>query len=222
MKPRVRNTRDILPEIRSIHLAIKRDIEVRLASFRDLWLRGSGEELLCELVFCLLTPQSRARQCEKALRLLVERDLVFNGSFDDLSATLNIVRFRNTKAANIIRLRQQMVLNGDIILRRELEARNSAMQMREWLAGSVRGMGFKEASHFLRNIGLGDELAILDRHILKNLALMGVIPDIPSSLTPKRYLEMESLMRAFARRTRIPMAHLDFVLWYRETGDIFK
>ena len=132
------------------------------------------------------------------------------------------MRFRNTKAANIVQLRQRMVRNGDIILRRELEARDNAMQMREWLAENVRGMGFKEASHYLRNIGLGDELAILDRHILKNLALMGVIPDIPSALTPKRYLETESLMRAFARRTRIPMAHLDFVLWYRETGDIFK
>jgi len=222
VKPRARNTHGILPEIRSIHLAIKSDIEARLASFRELWLHGSGEELLCELVFCLLTPQSRARQCEKALGLLVERDLIINGSFDDLSATLNIVRFRNTKAANIIQLRQQMLYNGGIILRRELEARNSAMQMREWLAGSVHGMGLKEASHYLRNIGLGDDLAILDRHILKNLALLGVIPDVPSTQTPKRYLETESLMRAFARRTRIPMAHLDFVLWYRETGDIFK
>lgn len=222
MKPRVRNTHDILPEIRSIHLAIKSDIYERLASFRNLWLRGSGEELFCELVFCLLTPQSRARQCEKALRLLVERDLVFNGGFDELSATLNIVRFRNTKAANILLLRNKMIHKSKIILRGELEAQGDTVRMREWLAGSVRGMGFKEASHYLRNIGIGDDLAILDRHILKNLALLGVIPDIPSTLTPKRYLETESLMRAFARRTRIPMAHLDFVLWYRETGDIFK
>ena len=29
-------------------------------------------------------------------------------------------------------------------------------------------MSYKEASHFLRNIGFGENIAILDRHILKN------------------------------------------------------
>jgi len=86
----------------------------------------------------------------------------------------------------------------------------------------VKGIGLKEASHFLRNIGLGGDIAILDRHILKNLARLGVIQSVPPTLTSRRYLEIESSMKEFARSTGIPMDHLDFVLWYRETEDIFK
>ena len=87
---------------------------------------------------------------------------------------------------------------------------------------NVKGMGMKEASHFLRNIGFGGELAILDRHILKNLVAVGVIPEIPKSLSPKKYLAIESAMLEFSRSMGIPMDHLDIVLWYKEAGAIFK
>ncbi|MDM7912425.1 MAG: DNA lyase, partial [Methanotrichaceae archaeon] len=82
--------------------------------------------------------------------------------------------------------------------------------------------GYKEASHFLRNIGLGGDLAILDRHILKNLALLGVIDGIPASPSKKMYLEIESKMIEFSRKAKIPMSHLDLLLWYKEAGEIFK
>jgi len=96
------------------------------------------------------------------------------------------------------------------------------LKAREWLVRNVKGMGMKEASHFLRNIGLGENLAILDRHILKNLKKLGTIDDIPSHLSISKYLEIEEKMREFSSRTNIPMSHLDLVLWCRETGEIFK
>jgi len=65
---------------------------------------------------------------------------------------------------------------------------NENKDMREWLIRSIRGIGYKEASHFLRNIGLGENLAILDRHILKNLKFFGVIEEIPASLPKKNIL----------------------------------
>jgi len=40
--------------------------------------------------------------------------------------------------------------------------------MPEWLVKNLTGLGYKEAGHFLRNIGSG-KIAILDRHILRNL-----------------------------------------------------
>jgi N-glycosylase/DNA lyase len=94
--------------------------------------------------------------------------------------------------------------------------------MREWLAETVRGMGYKEASHFLRNIGQGSEIAILDRHILRNLIRLGIIEGIPEGLVRKQYLQIEDRMRILARKIGIPLHHLDLVLWYRETGEIFK
>ena len=83
-------------------------------------------------------------------------------------------------------------------------------------------MGYKEASHFLRNIGFGDDIAILDRHILKHLVGNKVIPEVPKSLTGKKYLEIEQKMKEFANSTGIPFGHLDLVWWSEETGEIFK
>jgi N-glycosylase/DNA lyase len=93
---------------------------------------------------------------------------------------------------------------------------------REWLVANINGMSYKEASHFLRNIGMGQDLAILDRHILKNLVRLGVIQEIPSSISPRKYLDIEEKMRRFCTREKIPMDHLDMLLWCRETGEIFK
>ena len=87
---------------------------------------------------------------------------------------------------------------------------------------NVKGMGFKEASHFMRNIGIGNELAILDRHILKNMKLLGVIDEIPESITENVYLMLEKKLSEFSKSSRIPMEHLDFVLWYKEAGEVFK
>lgn len=87
---------------------------------------------------------------------------------------------------------------------------------------NVKGIGYKEASHFLRNIGYEENFAILDRHIVKNLRLMGVIEEIPDSLSKRRYFDIEKRMREFSRAIEIPMSHLDFTLWYKETGEILK
>ena len=83
-------------------------------------------------------------------------------------------------------------------------------------------MGYKEASHFLRNIGFADYLAILDRHILKNLKIFGIIEEIPKSLSKKKYLEIEEKMRNLANEVNIPLSHLDLLFWSKETGEIFK
>ncbi len=83
-------------------------------------------------------------------------------------------------------------------------------------------MGYKESSHFLRNIGFGDDIAILDRHILKNLVKYGVIKEIPKSLTDKKYLEIEQKMKKFSEEAEIPFSHLDLLWWSEETGEIFK
>ena len=84
------------------------------------------------------------------------------------------------------------------------------------------GIGYKEASHFLRNIGYGEDIAILDRHILKNLKLLNVISDIPASLSKKQYLLIEKKMKQFSKKINISLSHLDLLLWYREAGEVFK
>ncbi len=217
-----RYPRELLAELRAIHRAIRPDIERRLARFKTVWRDENDEALFCELIFCLFTPQSSAHRCWNAVELLKANDLVFRGSAAEIGRHINMVRFRNNKASYVVKARELFTAGGEMRIKSVLESIPDTLDRRRFLATNVKGMGWKEASHFLRNTGFGENLAILDRHVLKNLALLGVIPEIPRSLTPRRYLDIEEHMRTFAKQIRIPLAHLDFVLWYREAGDVFK
>lgn len=206
----------------ALHEKIRDAVAERLRSFEAIIEHGSSRELFMELVFCLLTPQSKARQSGRAVQHLLEQDCLFCGEYDDIRERLNIVRFHNKKAAYILEAREMFFGNNGMDLRGYITGFSSVPELRLDLAGRIKGIGLKEASHFLRNIGLGSGIAILDRHILKNLVRLGVIQSVPSTLTSRRYLAIESDMKVFSRESGIPMDHLDFVLWYRETEDIFK
>ncbi|MFN3910047.1 MAG: DNA lyase, partial [Candidatus Anstonellaceae archaeon] len=90
------------------------------------------------------------------------------------------------------------------------------------LVKEIDGLGLKEASHFLRNIGMMKNLAILDRHILKCLKYYGVIKEIPKTLTKKNYLEIEKRMIEFSKKIKIEPAKIDLLFWSEQTGYVFK
>ncbi|HPE63843.1 MAG TPA: N-glycosylase/DNA lyase [Methanothrix sp.] len=213
---------DKIDEILAFHRAQKEKIDARLADFRRIWSEGSDRDLFAELAFCILTPQSRARTCWPAVERLRGCDLLFAGSSDEILEKLSNVRFKERKASYIVAARNQFTRDGRLRVRSVLEGFESPFALREWLVENVMGLGYKEAGHFLRNVGLGEDLAILDRHILKNLVLLGVIDEVPASLTKRRYLEIERRMIEFSKKTGIPMGHLDLLLWSKETGEIFK
>jgi len=207
-------------EILSIYKKIKPEIEKRLDDFKKIWESGDNNDLFVELAFCLFTPQSSAKQCWRAVNLLLERDLLFDGHWEDIAAAINMVRFRNNKAKYLTEARSNFLCGNSI--KDCLCTCSSSIEKRDWLVKNVKGMGYKEASHFLRNIGLGQDLAILDRHILKNMLLLGVIESLPKTLSRKTYLELEERLRQYSTKIGIPLDHLDFVLWYREAGEVFK
>jgi N-glycosylase/DNA lyase len=49
-----------------------------------------------------------------------------------------------------------------------------------------------------------------------------VIKEIPGSLSKRRYFEIEKGMIEFSKAIQIPMSYLDMLMWYKETGEIFK
>ena len=118
--------------------------------------------------------------------------------------------------------RKFFTANNKIRIKEKLASFKNIFEARLWLVKNIKGIGYKEAGHFLRNIGIGKNLAILDRHILKNLKIYGVINELPKTLTTKTYLEIENQMQNFSTKIGIPMAHLDMLFWYKKTGGIFK
>jgi len=214
--------KEVIEEVLSIYSSIKDGIEARLNEFSEIWQNETDENLFSELAFCLLTPQSKAKMCWGSICTLKEKDVLLDGSEEEVLDCLYGVRFKYKKAKYIVEVRELFKVDGKITLRKEIEKYQSPYEIREWLVENVRGMGHKEASHFLRNIGKGKDLAILDRHILKNLVLIGVIEKIPDSIPPKKYIEIENIVREFSKEIEIPLDHLDIVLWYKETKEIFK
>ena len=206
-------------DLKKLWESIKDRIEARISEFDYMAAKAENVELFRELVFCLLTPQSKARQCAQACQRLFQQPHIFKEPSERIAEVIHDIRFKNNKAKYIKRAYEMF---QGIDLRKLITGFETIFDARNWFAENVKGFGYKEASHFLRNTGFGYELAILDRHILKNLHQYGVIDRVPVSLSKKRYLEIESKMQDFSRKVEIPMHHLDFVFWYKQTGDIFK
>jgi len=198
----------------------KKAIDERLEDFRGVW-SGGDKRIFSELCFCICTPQSKAVHCDAAVSRLAETGALFKGTLPQVRAGLKGVRFPNNKARYILECRRLFTKDGRIRIKDKIDPRN-VEAARRWLVRNVKGLGLKEASHFLRNIGLGSGLAILDVHIMRNMKRLGIIDEIPKCLTEKCYLAMEEKLRRFAGRVRIPMDALDLLFWSRETGMIFK
>lgn len=172
-----------------------------------------------ELAFCILTPQSSAKNAEQTIAEL-ERDKFLELGFDPtpyLRDPKHYIRFHNTKAKRLLAIRETFPELLPSLEDKFLPAE----QKREIVLAHVHGLGMKEASHFLRNIGVRG-LAILDRHILRHLARLRVIRSVPTSLTTKRYLEIEKRWKKYAQKVGIPLDELDLLFWSMETGEIRK
>ncbi len=139
--------------------------------------------------------------------------------------TASGVRFSDNKARFIVEARElfsqpsSLAGRGGLSIKARLPRDPRAA--RKYLAKNIKGLGLKEASHFLRNIGYRG-LAILDRHVLSTLREAGVIDQIPKSLTRKRYLEIERRFLEYAGRIGISPDALDLVMWSSKTGEVFK
>lgn len=197
-------------QLHALHHKHRTAIQQRLADFRALPER----EHFHELVFCLLTPASNAHQCWSAVQEL--KKLRRFTSFSIRGILRRHTRFHNQKTKAVVEAYQKWEY-----IREQLDT-SSRWKLRDWLAANVRGLGLKEASHFLRNIGKSNnELAILDRHILRNLHSLKIIDD-NRIRSPKHYREIEQHFLAFSKRVRIPADELDLLFWSKETGEMFK
>ena len=207
--------------LKSDYIKIRSDIDERLKEFERVWDEGD-ERLFRELCFCIFTPQSKAKVCWDTVKELDESDQLLSAEEQEITEEIKRVRFRFNKAGYLVEAREKFAEGDCVSLKEKIDSFSNGKEARGWIVDNVKGLGFKEASHFLRNIGKGDELAILDRHILKNLDEAGVIEEVPKTLTEKRYKDIEKKMKRFSKEIGIPMNHLDLLLWYRETGEIFK
>ncbi len=207
-------------EIMKLYEKIKPLIKEKLKEFKLLGASKNKRRIFEEMVFCLLTPQSKAKRAWKAVLSMKRDNILYKENSSEIKDYIKGVRFNERKSEFIILLKNMFFKSEEFFEKIIYEA--EILDLRNWLVEKVKGYGLKEASHFLRNIGKGEKLAILDRHILKNLVNFGVLTDIHKALSKNKYLEIEKKMRNFSEKINIPMDELDLVLWYKETGEVFK
>ncbi len=212
----------MIKELKKIYSGIKPVIVKRLQEFDRNYKKGNEKYVFGELAFCILTPQSKAKSCFKALTDLIENGILYNGTPEEIEPFIRNVRFLKRKSQYLVIAREQFTKKGSIKIKDFIESFSDVFELRQWIVDNVKGIGYKESGHFIRNIGKGQKVTILDRHILKNLLKYNVIDEIPKTLTKKNYLEIEKLMLEFSKKINIPADHLDLLFWYLEAGEVFK
>jgi N-glycosylase/DNA lyase len=189
-------------------------IDNRMSEFREKG-EGPGDEIFKELCFCILCANYNAERSIKIQEEIGEGFLILEKL--KLARRLRQLGYRypETRAKYIVEARQYKDS-----LKRTIESFKSETELREWLVGHVTGIGYKESSHFMRNIGYTD-VSIIDFHILDILERYELIKK-PKTLTKSRYLEIENILRGVAGSTGLNLGELDLYLWYMETGKVLK
>jgi len=211
--------KELFEEVRKLagDPAVRKVVKQRIREFRATRSEDSYRWFE-ELVFCILTAYSSAEVGLRCVKALKEKNHIFRGSRDMVRKTLEEAghRFALRRAEYIVLAR-----NGSRELKENVLRMGNAMAAREWLVKEFKGIGWKEGSHFLRNVGFLD-VAILDRHVLRVMSEHGLIEEEAKSLSKKKYLKHENILRKVSSELRMPLGELDLYLWYMKTKCVFK
>jgi N-glycosylase/DNA lyase len=214
--------KELIDELRRDYRAKRPEIIKRLAEFRKVYERGD-RAIFEELCYCILTAGSSAKMGMRTVTAL--KDILWSGSEKDLQqrAKAHCLRFWRLRPSYIVQTRKYLDDACGLELKRLIGSFDCRDTRRDFFAKNkgVKGLGHKESSHFLRNIGFSG-YAILDKHILNSLREMGVINGRLRPATRAGYLAIEKKLMRFAQEINIDMDHLDLLLWSRKTGEILK
>lgn len=188
------------------------------------------EELRKELVACILGSQVRHEMSVAAMRNLEFAGLLDDDRWatelgEDFSSRVYAVlagqwpdlpcrgryRFPKARADQVARARDEL---ARLPLEARLNSTQDTKQLRQQLVSDISGLGPKQASMFLRNIGRSYDLAILDTHVLRFLDMQEALPDTRVRLgTVAGYETVEGAVVNYADSLGYPAGYLDWAIW---------
>jgi N-glycosylase/DNA lyase len=113
---------------------------------------------------------------------------------------------------------QQLAKARDAIAERSLSERLFEIYdpkiLRQQLVKDISGLGPKQASMFLRNIGRSYDLAIIDTHVLRFMNVKNLLcrKNINIS-TVKAYERAERIVVNYAEELGYPVGYMDWAIW---------
>jgi len=211
-----------IESIKRTHRERRKEISERIDEFRSIWKSADDEKLWEEMVFCFFTGGCSAKMGMRAISAV--RPHLMNGDHEIImNALVGVHRYPRARSRYVVQSREFLLEHCNMEIRRRLDSFACPDEKRDWLVKEkgIKGLGYKEASHFLRNIGLSG-YAILDKHVLNCLAELKIIDDPKPPNTRSRYLTIESKLKQLASDLKIDFDEMDLVLWSMKTGEILK
>jgi len=230
----------VVRELRKEYLFKREDIINRLSQFQKFyrepysWKYSNGDltlkhvnthhdhRIFEEMCFCIFTANTSAEMGARAVDTI--RDLIISGNQGEMTKRLRgIYRFINKRPEYIVHTRNYLRQEINFCLRDKISSYIDKNELRDYFALSkgIKGLGMKEASHFLRNIGFRG-YAILDKHIINTMYEFGVLKCNTPPKNRHEYLKTEENFRKLSNLLRIDVDELDLLLWSRKNGRILK
>ncbi|MEM7008402.1 MAG: N-glycosylase/DNA lyase [Thermodesulfobacteriota bacterium] len=213
---------NILINLKNSYAEKRPAIIERLGEFKKIISHADDYKIFEELAFCICTAGASAKMGLNSVDAM--RNILPSASLKRLQKKLDGVhRFPNARPRYIVHTREYLKNEHDFKLKELILSFNNPLELRDFFAKNkdIKGIGYKESSHFLRNIGFSG-YAILDKHILNTLYELRVIKDPKPPTTRDKYLEIENRLKKFADRVNIDFDELDLLLWSEKTGQILK
>jgi len=209
----------VLEELRSEYSRRKDMIEAQLGEFRKIREIADDKKIFEELAFCILTSAVGPRVGQKSLEAI--RGNLLDGTADELESSLKGIHKFPEKTFFIVHTRDYLKGEYGFRLRELVESFGDPEARRDFFATNkdIKGLGYTQTSHFLRNIGFGG-YAILDKNVVKSLHDLGIIDSPKPPSTGKKYKEIEGRMKTLAGELGIGLDELDMLLWSLKTGRI--
>jgi len=212
--------------------------------YRKKWNQMSEDELWDELCLCMLTSNVPYELAKSAfLRLLdaglLEPEWILRSPRSarqiayELSRRIYLprkkdgscrkYRFPNSRARNIVNAAKTLYSHArkNSGLSGILEKSCSEREARDFLAKNITGIGLKQASHFLRNIGYSNSLAIIDTHViafLRELEVESMSKRRIKTITPEIYMRLEETLQDLCDRLDLNLSIFDMAIWHYMRG----
>jgi N-glycosylase/DNA lyase len=187
-------------------------------------------DLRKELIGCVMGSQVRHEMAVAVTGNLEQAGLLddswwFGGGNGDFgSRVFDVLSGQRHNLVNLARYRfpktrtHQLVQVRDALAKTSLTARladnETPTRLRQNLVAAIAGLGPKQASMFLRNIGKSYDLAILDTHVIRFLVMQNLLPkDHVSIGTFCGYERVERTVIDYANTLGYPPGYLDWAIW---------
>lgn len=194
------------------------------------WSRMTEDDLWRELVACILGSRVRFEVAHSALEWMEKRRLFrecrrssrFQQYEQDVMEALSErgspgkpsrYPFFRVRSSQIRQAAERLYETGDT-LRSILEGSRDIRDARRRLALEVSGLGPKQASLFLRNIGYAAHVAVLDIHVLTYMNWVGLTETLIRSVsTVRKYEALEDAFVEHAYSFGYTPDHFDLAVW---------